>query len=590
MLAAGQFRASHAREAGYAVTTTNASERRGGPARRIPILGWLPGYRRAWLRGDVLAGLTVVALLVPEGMAYAQLAGMPPQAAFYAAPVGLVLYAVLGTSRQLVVAVSATVAVMSAATVGAVAEPATAEFYALTALLAILAGAVSVVFGVLRLGRLTQFFSESVLTGFVFGLALVIAIKQVPKIFGIEALGEGFFERLWEIVVQLPDTHLPTLLVGMATLIVMIVLERRYKRVPAALLALVFGILASTLLDLESRGVEVVGNIPAGLATPAIPDVVLSDLLVLLPGAFGIALVSFAEAVGPARTFARKHGYQIDPNKELIGLGGANLGAGLFQGFPIGSSLSKSAANEAAGAKTQMSALVAAAATVLVALFLTPLFQSLPEATLGAIVVVAISGMMRVKELRRLLHVRRGDFVFALVALLGVLVLDILPGLLCAVILSLAMLVYRDSRPALSVLGRAPGSDDLADVAREPGGSGIAGLLVVRPNEELFFANADPVRAGILSLLDGDEPPVRTVVLDLELSDHVDVPSTDALTELYEELDQRGVTLVLSRVHAPVRELLDRSGLIQRIGEEHIYRRTITAVNALTESGEDPPT
>lgn len=569
--------------------TTNARKTRGGPARSIPIVGWLPGYRRAWLRGDVLAGLTVVALLVPEGMAYAQLAGMPPQAAFYAAPVGLVLYAVLGTSRQLVVAVSATVAVMSAATVGAVAEPATAEFFALTAMLAILAGAVSVVFGVLRLGRLTQFFSESVLTGFVFGLALVIAIKQVPKIFGIEALGEDFFERLWEIVVQLPDTHLPTLLVGGATLIVMIVLERRYKRVPAALLALVFGILASTLLDLESVGVEVVGDIPAGLAAPGIPDVALSDLLVLLPGAFGIALVSFAEAVGPARTFARKHGYPIDPDKELIGLGGANLGAGLFQGFPIGSSLSKSAANDAAGASSQMSALVAAAATVLVALFLTPLFRSLPEATLGAIVVVAISGMMRVRELRRLLHVRRGDFVFALVALLGVLVLDILPGLLCAVILSLSSLVYRESRPALSVLGRASGSEELVDVAREPGSIGIPGLLVVRPNEQLFFANADPVRAGILSLLDGHEPPVRTVVLDLELSDDVDVPSTDALTELYEELDQRGVTLVLSRVHGPVRERLDRSGLIQRIGEEHIYRRTISAVNALTKAGEGPP-
>lgn len=563
------------------MTTTKTREKKGGPARRIPILGWLSGYRRAWLRGDVLAGLTVVALLVPEGMAYAQLAGMPPQAAFYAAPVGLVLYAALGTSRQLVVAVSATVAVMSAATVGAVAEPATAEFYALTAVLAILAGAVSVIFGVLRLGRLTQFFSESVLTGFVFGLALVIAIKQVPKILGIEALGEGFFERLWEIVVQLPDTHLPTLLLGVATLIVMIVLERRYKRVPAALLALVFGILASTLLDLESAGVEVVGDIPAGLAAPSIPDVALSDLLVLLPGAFGIALVSFAEAVGPARTFARKHGYQIDPDKELIGLGAANLGAGLFQGFPIGSSLSKSAANEAAGARSQMSLMVAAAATVLVALFLTPLFRSLPEATLGAIVVVAISGMMRVKEMRRLLHVRRRDFVFALVALLGVLVLDVLPGLLCAVILSLAMLVYRESRPALSVLGRAPGSDELVDVAREPGSSRVPGLLVVRPDEELFFANADAVRAGILSLLDGDEPSVRAVVLDLELSDDVDVPSSDALAELYEELDQRGVRLVLSRVHAPVREVLDRSGLIQRVGEENIYLRSITAVNDL---------
>jgi sulfate permease, SulP family len=549
--------------------------------RYLPILGWLPGYEKAWLRPDLLAGLTVVALLVPEGMAYAQLAGMPPQAAFYAAPVGLVLYAVFGTSRQLIVAVSATVAVLSASTVGAVATDGSPEFYALTAMLALLAGAVSVTFGVLRLGRLTQFFSESVLTGFVFGLALVIAIKQVPKIFGIEAAGEGFFERLWEIVVRLPETHLPTLVLGAATVLLMVVLERRFERVPAALVVLVLGIAASALLDLEAAGVEVVGEVPAGLAAPRLPDVALSDVLLLLAGAFGIALVSFAEAIGPAQGFARKHGYKVDPDKELVGLGAANMGAGLFQGFPIGSSLSKSAANDTAGAMSQVSALVAAAATILVALFLTPLFRELPEATLGAIVVVAISGMMRVAEMRRLFRVRRRDFALALVALLGVLVLDVLPGLMFAVIVSLLMLVYRASRPKLSVMGRVPGSQELVDVRRGAETVSTPGLLTLRPNEGIFFANAESLREGILSLVESSVTPVRAVVLDLEMSDDLDVPATDALKELLEELERRGVMLALSRVHDQAREMLDRSGLTVRIGEDHLYPRTISAVTDL---------
>ena len=551
-----------------------------GLARYLPILGWLPAYKKGWLRGDLIAGLTVVALLVPEGMAYAQLAGMPPQTAFYAAPVGLVLYAVFGTSRQLIVSVSATVAVMSAATVGAYAAPGSARFVELTALLALLAGVVSVLFGALKLGRLAQFFSESVLTGFVFGLALVIAIRQVPKIFGIEAGGEDFFVRLWQILVHLPRTHLPTLLVGTATLALMIVLEHFFRRIPAALLALVFGIAVSSLLRLEAAGVAVVGDIPAGLALPRLPALAPGDMLVLLPGAFGIALVSFAEALGPAQTFARKDSYAIDANSELVGLGAANLGAGLCQGFPIGSSLSKSAANAAAGAKTQLSALVAAGITVLVALFLTPLFRGLPEATLGAIVVVAISGLMRVEELRRLFGVRRQDFMLALVALAGVLVFDVLPGLLFATVLSFLLLVYRASQPNLSVMGRLPGGEEFADVSRAPDSRPVPGLLIVRPNEGLFFANAGPLRDRILALVRASEPPPRAVLLDLEMSNDLDVPSADALADLHEELEQIGARLLLSRVHAEVRDMLNRSGVAARIGADHIYRRNSDAVAA----------
>jgi len=548
-----------------------------GLARYLPILGWLPSYKAEWLRSDLIAGLTVVAVLVPEGMAYAQLAGMPPQTAFYIAPVALVLYAIFGTSRQLIVCVSATVSVTSAATVSPHAAQGSAQFMAFTAMLAILAGAVSVLFGILKLGRLARFFSESVLTGFVFGLALVIAIKQVPKIFGIDAGGEDFFVRLWEILIQLPQTHLPTLLVGGATIALMIVLERSFKRIPAALLAMIFGIVVTSFFNLEARGVEVVGDIQGGLALLRIPDVTLADVLVLLPGAFGIALISFAEAIGPAQTYARKYDYKIDADQELIGLGAANLGAGLFQGFSVGSSLSKSAANDAVGAQTQMSGLIAAGITVLVALFLTPLFRGIPEATLGAIVVVAISGMMRVREMRRLFNIWQLDFMLALAALVGVLVFDVLPGLLIAVALSFLVLVYRASWPNLNVLGHMPDSEELVDMNRNPQSRPIPGLLIVRLNEGLFFANAAPLRDGILSLAGACDPPPRAVLLDLEMSSELDVPGADALAELHEELEQRGTRLLLSRVHPQVRETLDRSGVTVRIGDDHIYRRSFTA-------------
>ena len=352
----------------------------------------MPGYQRSWLRLDVIAGLTVCAILVPEGMAYAELAGMPPETAFYAAPIALLAYAVLGSSRQLVVAVSSAIAIMSAATISGLAAAGSVEYAALTAALAILAGLVSIAAGFLKLGRIAQFFSESVLLGFVFGLALLITIKQIPKLLGIEAHGESALDLVRDMIPHLRETDLLTLAVGLAGIAGMIVLERRLPRVPAALVVLLASIAVSVALGLEARGVHVVGELPAGLRGPTLPGVGLEALPLLLLGAVGIALVAFAEAIGPANEFAREHGGKIDPNRELIAIGAANTGAGLFTGFPIGSSLSKSAANDRAGARTPASLVTAAAATALVALFLTPLFEPLPEATLGAIVIVAVLG------------------------------------------------------------------------------------------------------------------------------------------------------------------------------------------------------
>jgi high affinity sulfate transporter 1 len=512
-------------------------------------------------------------------MAYAELAGMPPETAFYAAPIALLAYAVLGSSRQLVVAVSSAIAIMSAATISGLAAAGSAEYAALTAALAMLAGLLSIAAGFLKLGRIAQFFSESVLIGFVFGLALLISIKQIPKLLGIEAHGESALELVVAIIPQLRDTHLLTLAVGAAGIAAMVILERRLPRVPAALVVLVGSIAVSVALGLEALGVHVVGDLPSGLRGPTLPGVGLEALPLLFAGAAGIALVAFAEAIGPANEFARKHGGSIDPNRELIAIGASNTGAGLFTGFPIGSSLSKSAANDRAGARTPASLVTAAAATALVALFLTPLFEPLPEATLGAIVIVAVSGMMKVGKMRQLWRLRRADFWLAMTALVGVLVLPTLQALGIAVIVSLGMLIWRSSQPRLSFLGRARGGLEPVDLADAPEAA-IPGLLVVRPDEMLFFANVASVRDGILQAVLERQPRPTVVLLDLALTPEVDVPVVEAIADLDARLADGGCELWLSHLQPGTRDLLERAGTLSALGPGRIHPRVIDGLIA----------
>jgi sulfate permease, SulP family len=545
----------------------------------FPILGWLPSYRRDWFGRDVIAGVIVVCLLVPEGMAYAQIAGMPPQTAFYVAPPALLLYAIFASSRKLVVVVSATQAALSAGAVAAFATAGTPHYEELTAALALLVGAITVVAGLLRLGVIARFFSPSVLVGFVSGLALVIAIKQVPKILGIEAGQGDFWERLWDILVHLDDVHRPTLVIGLATVAVMLVVERFAHRLPAAMVALVFGIVASHAFDLAARGVEVIEEIPSGLAAPQIPDVSLNDLALLFAAAVGIALVNFAEGNSMAREFARRDEVKLDADQELIGLGAANVGAGLFQGFTIGASLSKSSAAYGAGMQTQMAGIVAAGLTVIVALFLTDLFKGLPEATLGAIVIVAVSGMVKTQRLRELYTLRRTDFALAVVALLAVLSLETLTALVFAVALSIVLLVVRAARAPLRRLGEQPGGafvelEGHADARESPT------TLVVRPDAELFFANAEAAAEGVYLAATESEPAARAVVIDLELTYDLDVPAADALAQLAGRLTKAGIPLALARVHGPAIDLLERTGVIEAVGRDRIGGRVEDAVRA----------
>jgi high affinity sulfate transporter 1 len=477
---------------------------------------------------------------------------------------------------------------MSASIVGGLVPADSGEFIVMTAALAALAGLVALIAGLLRLGRIAQFFSESVLTGFVAGLALVIMIKQVPKIFGLEAGHGNFWERLIDLIRELPHTHTLTLIVGISTLVLMFFLEHRFHKIPAALVALIYGILVVSIFNLDAQHVHIVGEIPGGLAAPKIPAIGLDGWLALIPGAFAITLVMFAEGIGPARSFAGKHGYEIDEDQELIGMGMANLGAGLFQGFPIGASLSKSAASDAAGGRSQVSGFVAAVATALVALFLTPLFHNLPEATLGAIVIVAISGMLKLRKFVHLYRLRKMDFTLAVIALLGVLTFEeVLFGLLVAVIVSLLALIIRISEPKLSILGRLPGTFQFRDIQYYPDALQPEGLLILRPGEEIFFANAASLRKAIKAQLALEARPIEQLVLILESTNELDAPGAEMIEELHTELAERDIQLILAGLHTPVRYMLDRSGVTEVVGAKNCYTTTLDAILAFARAAVD---
>ncbi|HEV8191991.1 MAG TPA: SulP family inorganic anion transporter, partial [Ktedonobacterales bacterium] len=442
------------------------------------------------------------------------------------------------------------------------------------------AGVIALLAGIARLGFVAQFLAEPVLTGFIFGLSMTIAIRQAPKLFGIEGGDGNFFQRLWDLIIHLGQTNGWTLAVGVVSLAILFGLKRLLPAVPASLVALVFGILVVSLFGLEKQGVAIVGAIPAGLPQFGLPTLKVSDIGTLLSAALGLTLVAYAEHISATSSFAAKHHQDVHPNQELIGLGMANLASAVCQGFAAGGSLSKTAANDTAGGRSQVSNLTAAVLVLLTMLILTPLFHNLPEATLGAVVIFAIWRLMDVGALQRYWRLRRLDFVFALTALLGELVFDVLPGLLLGVVLSLVVLIYRASRPHLAVLGEVPGQHAYANVEQHPDYATVPGLLIIRVDAPLFFANDTTVRTGIRALIHQASPPPHMVLLDLETSSALDTSSADMLAELAQDLRAEGIELALARVRTPVRGMLQRTGFTDAIGNDRIYASVEAGVEA----------
>jgi sulfate permease, SulP family len=530
----------------------------------------LRGYQASWLRGDCIAGLTVWAVLVPEALAYATIAGVSPVVGLYAAPGALILYAAFGSSKHVIAGPMAATAALSAAAVGDLAAGNSGRFTALTVTLAITMGILALAAGVARLGFLASFISEPVLKGFIIGLALTIIIGQVPKLLGVEKGTGNFFEQLWDVITRLGQTQWRTLLVGLVSLAIVVILRRVAPAVPAPLVAVAVGILAVYALHLQDHGVKIVGHIDGGLPAFGLPSVPAGDYLKLAGPAVGIMLVGFAEGLGAAKTYATRNGYQISPNRELAGLGAANLAAGLSSGMVVNGSLSKTAVNGSAGARTQLSGLVVAALTILTLLFLTGLFQDLPEATLGAVVIAALIELVDIASLRALYgtytsrlrriygYAARADFIAAIAAMLGVLIFDTLPGLFIGIAVSLLLLLYRSAQPHVAVLGQVPGTSQWTDTAQHPEDNAIPGVVILRVESGLYFANADHVRATILAAT--TSAGTRAVVLDCETVPFVDVTAGRMLDELTAELRRRGVRLVIAREVGQVRDVLAATG------------------------------
>jgi high affinity sulfate transporter 1 len=548
--------------------------------RYVPITAWLPAYPRELLRTDIISGVTVWGVMVPVAMAYAQMAGLPPEAGLYTAFAALLGYAIFGTSRQLKVTTSSTMAVMSAAVVGAMASGDPATFAALTAALALTVGAMLLLAGIARLGFISDFLSKSVVTGFVFGLALVIAIGQLPKLLGLPSGQGNFFQQCYQLITNLSQVKPATLLVGASALGVIFLVKRFLPGLPSGLVALVLGILAVSIFNLDQYGVSIVGAIPTGLPVPGLPQISLTDLPYLVTGAVGIVFLAVGESLGSARAFAAKHRYEINPDQELIALGAANLSAGLFQGFTVDASLSSTATADEAGARTQLSSIVTAALIIVTLLVLAPLFYNLPNAVLGAIVIASVIGLMDVAELRRFYASNRADFVLAVVALFGVLSTDVLTGLLIAVFLSLLIILYRASRPYVAVLGKVPGrSATYGDVARHPENARVPGLLIVRLDAPLYFLNANVARGQILDLVAAGQPAPKAILFDLGASADLDVASLDMLKNLVRELEERDVDVLLAQVRGKVRDRLRQAGVMAEIGENRVYQSVPAAVH-----------
>jgi SulP family sulfate permease len=571
-------------------TDTRAAENTTGIRRFIPILSWLPRYDRSWLAIDVIAGLTLWGLVVPEGMAYAGIAGLPPQAGLYTLLAALLVYALLGTSRHLVVqATSATAALLASAVAAALVATAAANasdpetYQAYASAFVLVTGLVFLAAGLARLGFITQFLSKPVMDGFVTGLALFVAVGQLNKLFGVPKPEGNTVEKLLGIVKELPQANWAAFAIGAIALAVLFLLPRWNKKIPAGLVVLFGAIALSAALDLHGKyGVETVGTLPQGLPTLTFPRAPITTYLAMVLPAMGVLLVAYSEALGVAHEFAEKHGYEVNADQELNAHAVANLVSALFGGMIAGGSMSASAVKEGAGARSQVTNLVTWVVTIITVLFLTPLFTTLPEAVLAALIIHAIWHIIASRKLQKIRLASRVEFWFALLALAGVLLVDVLQGMVIGVVASLIFVVYKSSRPHVSSLGRVPGVPGAySDLGRHPEDTPVPGVLIVRVDAQMYYANALTVRDRVKELIAAMEAPPRAVIIDSSAWDQLDVTSTEVIKSLVKELRGNGIAVYFADVHAPVLEYTRKTGLLDFIGEDHVYPTVDTAVRSL---------
>ena len=563
--------------------TTNDPSVGTRPLRRlVPILDWLLRYDRGLLAGDLAAGVAVTAMIVPKDLGYAAIAGVPVQNGLYAAAAGAIIYAFFCTSRQISTGPSSSLAAVAggAVLVTSIAGDSAAQ---LVAGITLLTGVLFLLLALFRMGWIAQFLSKAVVTGFLAGAAVNVAIGELPKLTGTSADGDTAWQELGSWIGGLGDVHWTTLLVGLAALAVILALRFLRPKLPGALVLVVGGLVAAHLFDLGSHEVALVGSVPSGLPAPQVPslDLMADHLSAIVIASVALLLIGFSQTAGDARSFAARHRYRIDVNQESVAQGMANVGAGFFQGMPVSTSLSASSLNESSGAKTPVASLTTGALVLATLVFLAPLFSDLPQAVLAAIIIDAVVfGMIDLAELRRLYRVTRFDFWIAAVAILAVLSSGVLAGVVIGVVLSLGWLIYVATRPSIPVLGREPGTQVFRDLVENPDDETLPGLAVLRLDGGLFFATAEALEDRIRELQDGADPLLRTLVLDLEGVNFIDSQGAAKLTEIEELTSEEGISLRLARVKPSVRTVLQADGFIDRIGEDHIHGNVHRAAEA----------
>jgi sulfate permease, SulP family len=546
-----------------------------------PPASWLAQYRPAWLRGDLVSGVTLAAYAIPVSLAYAELAGLPPQVGVYGYLLGGLGYSLLGSSRQLAIGPTSAISLMIAGTVGAMADGDTQRYAQIASLTAFTVAGLCLIAWLLRLSAIVKLISDSILVGFKTGAGLTIAVTQLPSFIGVKGSGHNFFDRALLLVGQLGNTHYLVLAVGVIAILILALGERFLPGKPVALGVVALSIVAASALGLPDFGVPTTGEIPSGLPTLGGPAMQLTDELGIIPLAGGCLLLAYIESVSAARTFAAKHGYAIDPRQELLGIGAANLATAVGHGYPVAGGLSQSAVNDKAGAHTPLALVFASIALALCLLFLTGLLETLPKAVLAAVVLMAVSGLMDFPALFRMWRVSRVDFFAAAIALFAVLALGILQGILLAALASVVMLLARVSQPHVAFLGRIPGTNRYSDIARHPENEALPNVIAFRPEASLLYVNAEAVLESVLRRLEEAEPPeIQLVVCDLSASPYIDLTGLRILHDLHDTLAARGSRLRIVGAHARVRDLLRADGMDEKVGN---LGRSIT-LNDLLES------
>lgn len=553
----------------------------------IPLLDWLKNYKKENINGDLSAGLTVGVMLVPQGMAYAMLAGLPPIYGLYASTIPLIIYAIFGTSKQLAVGPVAMVALLISSGVGAIADIGSQEFIALSIVLALMVGAIQLLMGVFRLGFVVNFLSHPVIAGFTSAAALIIGFSQLKHLLGLDIPRGKVHETIMNVFQNFTQINLPTFLLGATAIVILLAIKKVKKKIPGPLIVVVLGIALVYLLNLTTMGVKIVGDVPGGFPSFAIPEVGLSAISILLPTALTISFVSFMESIAVAKAIQKKHkDYEIDNNQELIGLGLANIVGSFFKSFPVTGGFSRTAVNDQAGAKSGIAAIISAVLVTLTLLFLTDYFYNLPSAVLSAIIMVAVFGLIDIKEGKHLWKTDKLDFSLFMVTAVGTLVLGIEEGILVGAVLSLLAVLYTISYPHIAVLGKSK-DNRYVEVSRHGNVDLIPEVLIVRLDARLYFANVNYFKDFITDQLK-QKPETKSIVFDARAVNGLDSSGVHFIKDLVHDLNEKNISFYLVNVKGKVLDVIHSSYLVDAIGNEKVCKSIDEAVNRITQKSKNP--